>query len=343
MDNNSKKVYIIILNWNGWEDTIECLESIFRNSYPNYNVIVCDNASADNSLGKIKQWATGKIRANHSNNSQISICTTPPVSKPIQYAEYNRKQAEQGGHTEEQAPLILIQNGDNLGFAGGNNVGIRYALARNDFEYVWLLNNDTVINKNALVHLVQKMTNDSHIGICGSTLLYYSMPDTVQALGGAKYNKLLGISRHVGVLTKYNDESLKILETKIKLDYIIGASMLVSKEFLLKIGLMCEDYFLYYEEIDWSIRMQKNYKLAYVRESIVFHKEGSSIGSNVDPKSKSMLSDYYSIRNRIIFTKKYYKWVLPFVYLGLLIVAMNRLKRRQWNRVTMLIRIIIDT
>lgn len=341
MDKISKKVYIVILNWNGWRDTIECLESVFHNSFHNYRVIVCDNASADNSLDKIKLWAKGQLNAGESNNKKISINTSPPVFKPIEFIEYNRKQAEQGGNIKDDVPLILIQTGANLGFAGGNNVGIRYALKRADFDYLWLLNNDTVIDRDALFYLMQKMQNDNAIGICGSTLLYYHSPDKIQALGGAKYNKVLGTSRHIGELLNYNLYKLEML-TKVKIDYIVGASMLISEKALLETGLLCEEYFLYYEEIDWATRM-KNYKLAHAHQSIVYHKEGASIGSHADPMMKSRLSDYYSLKNRIIFTRKFYRWALPFVYAGLLIAMVNRIRRKQWDRIPMIVKIILTS
>lgn len=339
---DSEKVYIIILNWNGWKDTIECLESVFRNSYVNFKVIVCDNASVDDSLDNIRKWADGKLEANISEDDRISIHTTPPVSKPISYVQYTREQAEQGGVNIEDPPLVLIQTGENLGFAGGNNIGIRYALTRNDFEYIWLLNNDTVIDGSALTNLVNRMHERSGTGICGSTLLYYNEPMKVQALGGAHYNKWLGIPKHTGIHMSYSKLVNQTIIEK-KMDYVIGASMLISKSFINDIGLMCEDYFLYYEEIDWATRAKGKYVLSYASNSIVYHKEGASMGSSSDPKNRSILADYYSVKNRILFSRKYYKYTLFTVYVGLIIVIINRIRRKQWDRVIMIFKILLQS
>jgi len=100
---------------------------------------------------------------------------------------------------------------------------------------------------------------------------------------------------------------------------------------------MNEDYFLYFEEIDWATRSEGNYSLLYAQDSIVFHKEGSSIGSSNDPLQKSCLSDYYSLRNRLRFTRRYYPLLLPATYIGLLIALLNRIRRGQIDRAAMII------
>jgi GT2 family glycosyltransferase len=339
MDQSYPLVYIILLNWNGWKDTIECLESIFRNQYPNYRVIVCDNDSQDGSLDKIKLWAEGRLECN-SENDQLNHLTSPPVFKPLSYVEYNRQEAENGGRRENtDAQLILIQTGGNLGFAGGNNVGLRFVMARNDFSYVWLLNNDTVIEPDALNHMVKRMQDVPGAGICGSTLLYYHDITRVQALGGATYNRWAGVSKHIGQGHTFMSEKIDIERVEKSMAYVVGASMLVSRDFLQEIGLLCEDYFLYYEELDWAIRSRERYRKVYAKDSIVYHKEGASIGSNSCVSKKSLKADYYGIKNRLVFTKRFFPYALPTVYLGLLITLVNRIRRKQWNRIPMILRI----
>lgn len=325
-----EKVYIIILNWNGWQDTIECLESVFRNSYKNFQVIVCDNCSENESLIKIKLWADGKIEAKNSIDCRIYKNTSPPIRKPLSYVEYNRLELEslQHCHYDDKVDLILLQTGDNLGFAGGNNVGIRYALQKADFSYIWLLNNDTVVDKNALTQLVLESNKDTRIGLCGSLLRYYQRPEEIQALNGA-YNKYLGTSRYNTSLTKVSG-----------IDYVVGASMLVSKKFLDEIGLLGEDYFLYYEELDWVMRSKGKFRQAYAMDSIVYHKEGATIGGKNNPSNKSELADFYAIKNRIVFARKYFPWSLPIVYMGVAFAIFNRIKRKQYSRAKMIIDIV---
>jgi len=158
------KVYIILLNYNNWADTIECLESVLRNDYPNYQVIVVDNNSPNNSMEYLKAWAEGRIDVWVNPNNPLRNLSFPPVPKPIPYVYYTREEAEKCKNLDLEEkfksdipegvttkyPIVFIQSGNNLGFAGGNNVGIRYALIKNDFDSVILLNNDTVIKGEAI-------------------------------------------------------------------------------------------------------------------------------------------------------------------------------------------------
>lgn len=286
---NIFKVYIIILNYNGWNDTICCLESIFKLNYNSYSVVVCDNCSTDDSENKILEWKDKNL------------------DKPFKY----------------------IQVQKNLGYAGGNNQGIKYVLTKGDMDYIWVLNNDTVVDKDALTRLIEKMRSDKKIGMCGSKLVSYYNHSLIQGYGGT-LNKWFGISKHI--VDKNNISNMF---------YVIGASMFVSKKFLDQIGLMNEEYFLYYEETDWAIRAKKRFKIDCAIDSIVYHKEGASIGANSwDVNNKSILADYFAIRNRILFMKKYYPCRLPIVYIGVIIAIFNRVRRKQFSRVWMFIKLI---
>lgn len=340
MEGLSCKVYVLILNWNGWQDTIECLESVFRLDYPSYRVIVCDNGSEDGSLQHIKAWAEGRLAVALPKDNPLRHLSFPPVPKPIPYVDYERSVAEEGGDPKDADNLlILIQTGSNLGFAGGNNVGLRYALARDDFDYVWLLNNDTVVRPDALTHLVRRMVEKPEAGMCGATVLCYDRPELVQSLGGCIYNKWLGACKPIGLLQSSKLPIDRQLVEK-RMSYVAGSSLLVKKSFLGDIGLMSEDYFLYYEELDWAVRARGRYKLAYAPESIVYHEEGGTSGAERrKPEARDFTADYYSIRNRLIITRKYFRYALPVVYLGLVGAMGNRIRRRQWNRLGMILKL----
>lgn len=284
------KVYIVILNWNGWKDTIECLESVFKTDYPNYQVIVVDNGSTDDSIERINYWAKGKPK------------------------------------------LEIIETKKNLGFAAGNNVALRYVLERNDFEYVWLINNDIVAHPDALKNMVGRMQEDKKIGICGCVILDYYEPSKISALGGF-YDKWLG------------QAYCKKIESKM--DYVPGASMLVSKEFLNDIGLMCEDYFLFFEEIDWAVRARNRYSLAIALNAIVYHKGSASVKrkeseTNKKQKRYSLLYDHYTTRNRLLFTGKFHPYLLPFVYLSILGYLLDRIAYREWDNVRTMVKAVFN-
>jgi GT2 family glycosyltransferase len=310
----NQKTYVIIVNWNGWIDTIECLETVLRSDYSHFQVILCDNGSRDGSLAKIKEWAEGRLIPEIPFNHPLRFLSSPPVAKPISYIEYSTAEAASGGYdSNNNSKLILIRIESNLGFAGGNNVGIRYALARNDFNYIWLLNNDTVIMPDALSCLVRRIEQKRGAGMCGSTLPYYHQNETIWTLGGGTYNKWLGISCNIDNQSGLNIEAVSQQQVEEKLIYLAGASILVSRAFLKDVGPMCEDYFLFFEEPDWILRGKGKYCVAYAKHSIVYHKVGSSTSLHDKDKRNGMPSLYYILKNRILFTKKFFPLALPSV------------------------------
>jgi hypothetical protein len=316
------KVYIILLNWNGWRDTIECLESVLRLNYDSFKVIVCDNASEDGSLDRIAEWAGGSIAAGCSNPELLSL-TSPPFPKPIPFLRMGT--GERLSLKMRSEKLFLVQTGANLGFAGGNNVGLRLALDAGDLDYAWLLNNDTVVDPLALAALVEKMQRRPDAGICGSTLLYYDKPRLVQARGGSIYNPWTARGGQID-LGRIDDHLPDCAAIESRTKYVVGASMMTSRLFLERIGLMNEQYFLFFEEIDWATRAKGKFSLAYCPESIVYHKEGASIGSSSkEGKRRSVFSEWHSARNRALFTRTYYPAALVTVLSAILLSALHRL------------------
>jgi GT2 family glycosyltransferase len=227
--------------------------------------------------------------------------------------------------------LYLVQNPSNMGFAGGNNVGVRLALNDVSCSYVWLLNNDTTVNAETLPAAVARMQADPTLGICGATLVYAQDRRTVQALGGAAYSPITGRSRHIGAFSTLDSQLMSDDQVEAGMSYVVGASMLVRREFLENVGLMREDYFLYCEELDWALRARGRYRLGYASESIVFHKEGASIGTAAT--GGSPLSCYYLFRNRLRVSARFFPLYLPLVLVFAVIDATKLAARGQWKNV----------
>src|SRR6185295_2536056 len=176
MQSEIPKVYIVLVNFNGHNNTIETIESLAKQSYQNFQIIIVDN-NTPASIQIIKDWADGKTLPEFSPPDEIKQFTFPSCPKPIPYIEYEIAEAESGGNSEKEKsdsltpftihhspfkyPLILIQARSDIGFAGGNNAGSRYALKKGDCDYVWLLNNDTTLDFDALKFLVEKMPNSN--------------------------------------------------------------------------------------------------------------------------------------------------------------------------------------
>lgn len=319
-------ISIVVLNWNGWKDTIECLESVLRLSCSDFRVVVCDNASTDGSMEKIKQWAQGEIAA-EAENLLLSHLVEIPHRKPVSYIELTREEAAEAGIARHDAQLVLVQNGANLGYAAGNNVGLRYALRDAHCQFFWILNNDTSVDPDALSAMIRLMQQRPEIGLCGSLTLSYHDPNEVQAEGGMTYN------RWTGRVRTHNRRRLEGLDsTPSPMDYVNGASMLASRAFLEQIGLMEESYFLYFEELDWSMRAKGKFELGYARESVIYHKEGAVSGSNRDRRKRSLLSEQFLSRNRILFSRRYFPWAVPSVLICVFMAAAFRLFWGDWKR-----------
>lgn len=341
---NNPKVYIILLNYNGWQDTIECMESLLKLDYDNYQIVVVDNASPNDSMNHIIDWVKGNQQIKETK-SDLSDLYLPVLKKPLKYVLYTDKDIKEKNisNKDKKNYLVFIQNNVNSGFAAGNNIGMKYALAKNDFEYIWILNNDTLVPTDSLGALADRAEDLSSVEkskcIIGSKLMYYDNPKIIQAVGG-KYNKWFGVSKHIG---GFQEDIGQYDNNSIEPEYIVGASMFVHKSFLEVVGMMSEEYFLYYEDIDWNLKAKSTGgKAVFCYKSKVFHKEGSSIGSSSKGKEKSKISDFYSLRSRIILTKKFFKIQIVTVYLGFIIVIINRLFRKQFDRVKMIFKIIFS-
>jgi len=340
------KVYIILLNYNGWRDTQECLESVIKLDYPNYQIIVVDNLSPNDSMSHLIAWAKGE-ELSTVDNVDLAHLSTPHCKKPVEFVLYDKQTALNGGNTVKETllknPIIFIQAGENRGFAAGNNIGTQFALKKNDADYIWYLNNDTVIQSNTLTEYINKAavykSNGQKVGIIGGKLMYYHHPKLIQSVGGM-YSKWFAKTQNLGVFEK--DEGQFDNEATLKkISYPIGACMLVDIDFIKNTGMMSEEYFLYFEELDWVYRgRMKNWSIGYCWEAKVFHKEGGSIGTGNKNNKNSMLSDFYGNKNRMRFTCKFNKKFIVFVWLSMLVVSINRIRSGEFKKLMNIIGIM---
>jgi GT2 family glycosyltransferase len=222
--NSQPNVSCVVLNWNGWRDTLVCLEALSRCDYRDLTVIVVDNGSTDDSIARIQDAYPG---------------------------------------------TLILESGRNLGFAGGNNIGIRHALAHGA-DYVWLLNNDTKPAADALSALVVKAMTDEQIGAVASICYFAEAPSNVQAWAGSRVNLWMGVSL---LNTKPHEDDW--------FDSLNGTSMLVTRAALESIGLLDEGFFLYWEDTEFCLRLRKKgWRIAAAPESCVLHKVNASTGGN---------------------------------------------------------------
>jgi GT2 family glycosyltransferase len=223
--------------------------------------------------------------------------------------------------------VTLIRSGGNLGFAGGCNVGIR-AAGLDAFDFFWLLNTDTVVHRGALAALVRRAQESERIGMVGSTIRYYDRPDLIEALAGARLESTTITTWQIGQGRRLDAVPIDPAGVEREMFYVAGASMLVSNAFVREVGLMQEDYFLYFEEIDWAMRGRERFSWGYAPESHVFHKSGAS-SSKVMPAFTANL--YY--RNRIRFAARFFPKQLPAVRREMAIELLRHVVRGRWTYV----------
>jgi len=244
------RVSIIILNWNGAKDTIECLESLKKITYPDYGVIVVDNGSSGNDAQVLKE----------------------------KFGDY----------------IFLIENDKNYGYAGGINIGIKYALNDLASDYMLLLNNDTIVDPAFLNHLVNEANDSPLIGITGPKIYHYNTSRLINCAGSL--NRLwTGGVIVIGAQEIDNGQ----YDTKRTVD-LFNACMLIKDSVIKSIGFFNETYFCYWEDNDFCMRAKKaGFEIVYVPESKIWHKVG-----NTASKIKG-LYQYFIIRNSFKFVKKY--------------------------------------
>ncbi|MBO0935551.1 glycosyltransferase family 2 protein [Fibrella sp. HMF5335] len=245
-------ISIITINYNQAEVTLDFLESAKRLTYPNYEIVLVDNAS------------------------------TIPLVVPAE--------AAQGGPF--WARVRVVRSDENLGFTGGNNLGM--AQARGD--YFFIVNNDTELTATLLEELLKPFALSPIIGVVCPKIKFYDTPNTVQFAGYGPMNMLTGTAHLVG----FNQPDSAEYDRPGPTNFAHGCAMLVSRQVVDKVGRFAERFFLYYEELDWSQRIKDaGYVIQYQPSASILHKESASVGR------QSTLRTYYMTRNRILFIRRH--------------------------------------
>jgi GT2 family glycosyltransferase len=254
---NPPGVLITILNWNGLQDTLECLESVFKMDYPNFKVLVVDNGSTDNS---------GEVIRNRY----------PQVA--------------------------LIENEENLGFTGGNNVGMQYAM-KNGFRYVWLLNNDTTVEFDTLSHLVATAESRPKIGLVSPVIYYYDEPHKIQFCGSYIDWENHG-NPHAESLESWKEMN------EAQTVSLWGTALFIKSDVIKQIGYLDTKYFAYHEDCDYCIRATKaGYHCVLEPHAKVYHKDSRSTSNHT-----ASLRIFLMVRNLYFLWMSHLKGLDKLVY-----------------------------
>ncbi|HRH23590.1 MAG TPA: glycosyltransferase family 2 protein [Candidatus Magasanikbacteria bacterium] len=254
----SSKIAILLLNWNGFEETTACIDSLIVNKTSFvFDIYVVDNRSRGD--------------------------------------DYERLQKKYQGHEN----IFLVKSEKNLGFTGGNNLLIQEAKNKKDYQYYFLLNNDTELPEDFLQKLMDAVGGRK--GIFGPQVRYFEQKGLIQSIGG-NINLWTGICSRIG--DKVRAEELTGKNTEATVDYIFGCAFLISKEVVDVVGVLDEKYFIYYEEVDYCVSARKyGFDVKYVPVETVYHKD------SVTTRKISGFHIYMMFRNRVHFLKRHSSWL----------------------------------
>lgn len=271
-------VPILIVGFRNASDVSACLSALSRLTEQDFSVNVCENGGR-------------------------------PAFETLRTTLSSETPADDPGHVWSSTlaggqPVIVVEAQSNLGYAGGINL-LLDQLDGEKWEHAWILNPDTEPHPDALTALLNKAATGPY-GIVGSRIVFAGT-DTVQ-MYGVRWCRWLGRGLSLGLGNSVG-EAVDEGAIEGQIDFVSGSSMLVSREFLEEVGRMRDDYFLYFEDVDWCLRRGR-LALGYAHDSIVHHKHGSTIGSSTDPRERSGLSVYLTERNRILLMRRFFPLTL---------------------------------
>jgi len=259
------KVSVIILHLKDIPCLVDCIASLNKITYHNYDIITVHNGPKDKNL----------------------IDALTPISQHI---------------------LKIIDTGENIGFTKANNIGIREAI-QNDADYILLLNDDTEVSKDFLNILVDAGEKNPDVGMLGPQIYFYNEPQKIW-FSGAKFDEKTGSISFPNT----GETDTKELPTPKEAAFITGCAVLVKKKTIEKIGLLDERFFIYWEDVDWGLRVKKaGMKNLVIPQSKIWHKITVSLGGQESP-----IRMYLKTRSRLLFAKLHTPWTLRTLYIKFL-------------------------
>jgi len=249
-DNKMPLVAIILVNWNSFRDTLECVDSIGESTYRNYKIVVVDNGSVDGSVDHLKA---------------------------------------------RDGDFHLILSATNTGFTGGNNIGMEYALSIGA-DYIFLLNNDTLIDPPAIARLVDAAQKDPGAGVITPKIFFHPDRHLIWS-AGTTYDQGMLMGKNAGYMLECDAE----FDQPRYLQYAVGCALLIRRDVLEALGLLTEDYFATWEDVDFGLNVNRHgFNILYDPTSIVWHKESGSAGGTDNPQYV-----YYQTRSALVFQRRW--------------------------------------
>lgn len=275
---------VAIVTYRSADVIAECLSSLLRSHHPDLRIVVCDNDSPDDTVGEIHRWAFAHEMVLAERDAALGPARAIPVSHGI----------------------TLLRSSRNLGFAGGVNACLRMLHAEPDLSLFWVLNPDCVATPHAPIAYAEAALAAGPFALIGGRTLYREPPHRIQSDGG-RINPLSAVCSHVNQGRLPHDAKPPEAGS---VDFVSGANMVASRRFVEVAGPMREDYFLYFEEVDWAFR-RGGLPILLAPDAVVHHHGGTAIGSGVIGRRPSAFANYFNYRNRIRFAARHRPLALP--------------------------------
>ena len=293
---------VVIVTFNAADVILDCLESLLVAKGVQLRIVIVDNASTDATVATLRDWAAGRVPYAPPDDMPFALTPCPkPVALQPAMAGASVAVPRPDGHD-----LTLIETGLNGGFAAGVNRGLAHLARQTGTDRFWILNPDSVVPPATPRAFATEPGPKGGFSLMGGRVIYLETPDQIQIDGGL-------IDWRSGV-THNKNQYLSPASTPAPdpagFDFIMGASMVASRAFYAAAGPLAEDYFLYYEEVDWALR-RGDLALAYCPGGVIYHRAGSAIGSPSPGRTASVFSLYFKHRGRLRFIRRFRKGRLP--------------------------------
>lgn len=278
---------VVICTYCSADVILECLDSLHATAGAAVHVAICDNGSTDDTVAVVRDWATRHdVTLGHA------------------------KAGDQASLDTDLSWLTVITSDLNLGFSGGVNFGLHWFLTRTEIDLFWVLNPDSAVEPGTAAAYADCAAQAGPFALMGGRTCYLAAPGYVQSDGGRVRSGTGGVCMNVNQGLLPQDATPPAALT---LQFVSGANLVASRQFLETVGLMREDYFLYYEEVDWAFR-RGNLPLITCPEAVVHHHGGTVIGSGAVDRRPSAFANYFNFRNRMLFVARFAWYMLPVTY-----------------------------
>lgn len=301
------RLAIIIINYNNWEDTLECIASLQKSEYKEFDIILIDNHSQNASVKNINDWIT--------ESRLIKIGPVDVENVPLNFQIINEREVEKKKNNQPVNTILFIRNDSNRGFAGASNQGIQMATEQG-YDTILLLNNDTTVHPRSLGLLINFLWTDPQYSIITPKINYYKKPDKIWNCGGNL--------TWIGSRKYFTEKNLKLKYMNgkiISVSFVTGCALMAKTDLFQKIGSFTEKFFFGEEDYELSLRIKKyQLKMACVMDSIIYHKIGGS--EKLTFKKDRLAKTYIYYLSRFINLRSYYStfhweiWrILSFFYI----------------------------